>query len=397
MSERARRIAPFDSMDGSDDADTASIMTEATEDTDDFPAFSPEGMISWMFERCNRCYEDATQAGDTVRAQAYNQRRALLADIMNFIGAANDSDRDQATEMLNTIDDISSHENSPTKDMNEGEDNRSHRMRLGHLALVNLQGLMATQLQGCSWDGSTNSHSSWFGTAFLMTWTMLLVGYSWYMMRRSMDFMYSPPPLLPDTLSKFMGPQVTHEYTSLEGLVTWTLVRVHGRLRRATENGNIGAAMRYQQMQRWLETCLHHLPTASLQDREKTLNSLNEEYDLSEDDNSPSYNLGKDERDLLSTSHEEIHRCIVRLLELQRVEVTMDLLRTFAEIFKDPEVPDPDSDESMREETRSERLRRYQNAEQGEVSDPDAWAVLHYGRPPAESPDEETTEELQEF
>ena len=262
---------------------------------------------------------------------------------MNFIRAANDSERGQATEMLNTIDDINSHENSPTKDMNEGEDNRSHRMRLGHLALVNLQGLMATQLQGCSWDGSTTSHRSWFGTAFLMTWTMLLVGYSWYMMRRSMDFRY------------------------------------------------IGAAMRYQQMQRWLETCLHHLPTASLQDRERTLNSLSEEHDLSEDDSSPSYRLGKHERDLLPTSHEEVHRCIVRLLELQRVEVTMDLLRTFAEIFKDPEIPDPDSDESMREETRSERLRRYQNAEQGEVSDPDAWAALHYGRPPpAESADEET-------
>ena len=107
----------FDSTDGSDDADTASIMTEATEDTDDFPAFSPEGMISWMFERCNRRYEDATQAGNAVRAKAYNQRRALLADFMNFIGAANDSERDAATEMLNTIDDISSHESSPTKDM----------------------------------------------------------------------------------------------------------------------------------------------------------------------------------------------------------------------------------------------------------------------------------------
>ena len=112
---------------------------------------------------------------------------------------------------------------------------------------------------------------------------------------------------------------------------------------------------------------------------------------------SPSYGLGKDERDLLSTSHEEIHRCIVRLLELQRVEVTMDLLRTFAEIFKTPEDPDGDSDESMHEETRSERMRRYQNAEQGEVSDPDAWAALHYGPAPMESADEETTEELQEF
>lgn len=261
-----------------------------------------------MFGRCNRRYEDATRAGDAVRAQAYNQRRALLADFMNFIGAANDSERDRASEMLNTIDDISSHESSPTKDMNEGEDNRSHRMRLGHLALINLQGAMATQLQGCRWYGSTTSDSSWFGIAFLTTWIMLLVGYSWYMMRRTMDFRYIPAPLLPDTLSTFMGPQVTHEYASLEGFVTWTLVRVRGRLPRATENGNIGAAMRYQQMQQWLETCLHHLPTASLQDREKTLNSLSEEYDLS-DDNSPTYSLGRDERNLLSTNHEEIHGC----------------------------------------------------------------------------------------
>ena len=52
--------------------------------------------------------------------------------------------------------------------------------------------------------------------------------------------------------------------------------------------------------------------------------------------------------------------------------MTMDLLRTFAEIFRTPEVPDPDSDESMRAETRSESLRRYQDADQGEVSDPDA-------------------------
>ena len=108
------------------------------------------------------------------------------------------------------------------------------------------------------------------------------------------------------------------------------------------------------------------------------------------------HGLGKDERGLLSTSHEEIHRCIIRLLELQRVEVTMDLLRTFAETFKAPEVPEPDSDESMREETRSERMRRYQNAEQGEVSDPDAWADLHYGQPSMGSADA-TADELQEF
>ena len=98
-----------------------------------------------------------------------------------------------------------------------------------------------------------------------------------YMMRSDKNPNIAQVPLFPDTLTAFIGPQVTHEYTSFEGLVTWTLVRVRGRLRRATETGNIGAAMRYQQMQRWLESCLHHLPTASLQDREKTLNSLSDE------------------------------------------------------------------------------------------------------------------------
>ena len=142
---------------------------------------------------------------------------------------------------------------------------------------------MATQLQGCSWDGSTTSHSSWFGSIsddldYALGWVLMVHDATKH------GLQVQSTAIVACTLSNFLGPQVTHEYTSLEGLVTWTLVRVRGRLRRATENGNIGAAMRYQQMQRWLETCLHHLPTASLQDREKTLNSLSEEHDLSEDD-----------------------------------------------------------------------------------------------------------------
>ena len=54
-STRAHQIAPsFGFADGSDDADTASVTSNATEDTDEYPPFSPEGMISWVFERCNR-------------------------------------------------------------------------------------------------------------------------------------------------------------------------------------------------------------------------------------------------------------------------------------------------------------------------------------------------------
>ena len=63
--------------------------------------------------------------------------------------------RDQASDMLNTIGDITSRESSPTKNMDEGEDNRSIRMRAGHLAMINLQGAMVhdalwQELQTCS-------------------------------------------------------------------------------------------------------------------------------------------------------------------------------------------------------------------------------------------------------
>ena len=169
---------------------------------------------------------------------------------MNFITAANDDERDQANDMLHTIDDISSHENSPTKDMDEGDDNRSRRMKTSHLAMINLQGAMAMQLHGCASGTSPTTEGSWFGFAFFTTWTMLLIGYSWYMMRSGKNFKHVQVPLFPETLNAFAEPQVTHEYTSVEGLVTWTLARVRGRLKRATETGNIGAGMKYQQMQR---------------------------------------------------------------------------------------------------------------------------------------------------
>ena len=93
-------------------------------------------------------------------------------------------EREQATEMLNTIDDLSSHESSPSKDMEETDETRTRRMRFGRAAMVTLQGVMSTQLQGCSSSStsSTSGDGSWFGFAFLMTWTMLLAGYSWYML-----------------------------------------------------------------------------------------------------------------------------------------------------------------------------------------------------------------------
>ena len=134
-------------------------------------------------------------------------------------------------------------------------------------------------------------------------------------------------------------------------------------------------------MRIWLQNCISHLHEATAEDGSNMWNALTGDSELSESDGSPSYELGRDERAVLVQSHGEIYRCLVKLLELEKVETTVNLLNVFADAFKTPEPPPPESDdESMPEETQSERLRRYQNSEQCEVSDPDEWAVIHSGR-----------------
>jgi hypothetical protein len=51
----------------------------------------------------------------------------------------------------------------------------------------------------------------------------------------------------------------------------------------------------------------------------------------------------------------------------------------------------------MREETQSERLTRYRNSEQCEVSDPHEWAVIHYGTRAHETEDNESTDGVENF
>ena len=41
----------------------------------------------------------------------------------------------------------------------------------------------------------------------------------------------------------------------------------------------------------------------------------------------------------------------MKLLELQRVETTMELVRIFAEVFKAPDPEESDGDKSMKKET----------------------------------------------
>ena len=96
-------------------ADDASEHTcnsdgECSGSSDDYPAFSPEGMIKWMFERCNRRYEEAMIPRQSRRL--YNVRRVLLVDFMQYLNGATEDQRDSAQEALSSIDDLSSRENS---------------------------------------------------------------------------------------------------------------------------------------------------------------------------------------------------------------------------------------------------------------------------------------------
>ena len=163
-------------------------MSGATSDSEEVAAFS----LDWMFERCNRRFEHALLAGDNDKAQAYNQRRALLADFRNFAGAADEDVREQATDMLNTMENLSSCEGSPTRDLYESDYEKATRIEYGRIAMHALQGSMAMQLQGCGM--SDGSGGSWFHFAFLSAWTLPLAIYSWYMLRNMNMYAYVPPP-----------------------------------------------------------------------------------------------------------------------------------------------------------------------------------------------------------
>ena len=132
--------------------------------------------------------------------------------------------------------------------------------------------------------------------------------------------------------------------------MTWTLNRVLKRLERAQLRGNQGDTMRDNQMKMWLQGCLCHLHGSTAEERSRMWNSLTSDGELSESDSSPTYNLGEHERSFLIQSHGEMHRCLVKFLEFERLGTTMDLLRVFANAFKSLEPAPESSDESIPEE-----------------------------------------------
>ena len=179
-------------------------------------------------------------------------------------------------------------------------------------------------------------------------------------MLRSPSFRPVPmPPPMPTELA--VGPVVTHDTNTLEGLLTLTVTyaRVLGRLARANQDNNYGKIRKYTESRNWLQKRFTDLLHASPADRDRIQASLTGENELDEENGSPTYGYGVVERELLAATHGQIFQLVVKLLEL---------------------APETSSDEAMTE-THEERLQRHRDSEQCEVSDPDLWATIQYGPP----------------
>jgi hypothetical protein len=88
------------------------------------------------------------------------------------------------------------------------------------------------------------------------------------------------------------------------------------------------------------------------------------------------------ERELLAATHGQIFGLVMNLFQLETSEKLVELIRGIGTALRTPpEAPSPEtsSDEAM--ETPEEKLERYRNAEQCEVSEPDLWATIHHGPP----------------
>ena len=73
----------------------------------------------------------------------------LLVDLFDHVMGSDDTVRQEATDMLNTVPDLSSDEGSPTHAADEPLEARNSRLSTAHAVMISLQGSMTMGLGGC--------------------------------------------------------------------------------------------------------------------------------------------------------------------------------------------------------------------------------------------------------
>ena len=367
-------------------------------DASDHPAWSEEGMVHWLYERCERRLQKAVTKQDPTKTNQYLARQGILSDMLAALEVATAETRGHIQQVLEDITDLSSDEDSPT--MNTG----GHDIALNSgvptgIATAFVHGVAGMTLCGCDIGDieiSNNSSVIPFTTLVLTAWSLALGGYTWYWLRQPVRPVFFPPTTLA-THAAEAEPQV-NEDLQLEGSLLVALRRINGRLERAQRRGNIGQGMKHMQSRTWLLSCVAHYASCSPQERLRMTEVIADTCNLSEDDESPQHGLGDDERHLQLAQADKAFRAIMALLEYDRYEELTKLIGQLGGALREVVPESSKSDEEMAEETPAERAQRHMNCGQSEASDPDLWADIHYGprnRRDVTQPEDET--ELQEF
>eukprot|EP00435_Cladocopium_sp_Y103_P017201 s5234_g4.t1 len=214
----------FEAAAGMTECSTSSEAPEAEPEWEP-PAFSPEGLLHWLYQRCAGREERAAMSRNPTRLEKYRQLKICLRDMLNFLHHATPVEYQRAHEMLHMIGDLSEDEASPTAQENEGID-------LSAAAATTAAAGMAMAMSGCDGDGEVQGKPMVsFQTSVLMGWTMLCCLYTWWMLRAG-TWQKGPmaPQPLPTTVRIPEGPPIKEvPMPQAEGWVTLTTIRILGR------------------------------------------------------------------------------------------------------------------------------------------------------------------------
>ena len=83
--------------------------------------------------------------------------------------------------------------------------------------------------------------------------------------------------------------------------------------------------LKYTQARTWLKSCLVHLPNATPSERQRVVDSVSNDGELSEDENFPRYGVSLESRQTPVESHGVAHGHLMRLLEFKKAEPTIGL------------------------------------------------------------------------
>ena len=149
--------------------------------------------------------------------------------------------------------------------------------------------------------------------------------------------------------------------------------------------------MKYVQSRSWLVSCITHYNGNRPGEKDRLKRLIDELFEsMSDDEDSPTHGDPDEVRTFrICADSQKLHHHI-RLLEMDLSEATIEIHKLLGEAFSEKDRMADTSPSGSASESQSQRMRRYQDAEQGEVSDPDMWATIHYG---PEMEVEETTQD----